>query len=63
MMFEQLENRRLFAASLPMAAAVLPLTKANSHAKAPTITVNAAAVEHAMPALTKALAHHAQGKK
>ena len=46
-----------------MAAAVLPLTKANDHAVAPTVTVNAAATEHAMSALTKALGHHAQGKK
>jgi hypothetical protein len=60
MMIEQLESRRLFAATLPMAAAVLPLTKANSHATAPTVTVPAAATGHA---LTKALSHHAQGKK
>ena len=63
MMIEQLETRRLFAASLPMAAAVLPLTKANSHAQAPTVTVPAAATDAALSALTKALSHHAQGKK
>jgi hypothetical protein len=63
MLIEQLESRQLFAATLPMAAAVLPLTKANSHAVAPTVTVNAAATDHAMSALTKALAHHAQGTK
>jgi hypothetical protein len=62
-MIEQLESRQLFAATLPMAAAVLPLTKANSHATAPTVTVPAAATDHALSALTKALSHHAQGKK
>ena len=62
MMMEQLEERQVFAATLPMAAAVLPLTPANSHATAPTVTMPAAA-DHAMSALTKALAHHAQGKK
>jgi signal transduction histidine kinase len=39
MMIESLESRRLFAAAPPMAAAVLPLTKANSKATAPSITV------------------------
>ena len=63
MFVEQLETRRLFAATLPMATAVLPLTKANSHAKAPTITVPAKAMDAALSALTKALSHHAQGKK
>jgi hypothetical protein len=62
MMIETLESRRLFAASLPMAAAVLPLTKANSHATAPTITVPAKATDAALSHLTKALSHHAQGK-
>ena len=62
-MMEQLEERQVFAATLPMAAAVLPLTPANSHATAPTVTVPVAATDHALSALTKALAHHAQGKK
>ena len=63
MMIEQLESRQLFAATLPMAAAVLPLTNANSHATAPTVTVPAAATTHALSALTTALTHHAQGTK
>ena len=63
MMTESLESRKLFAATLPMAAAVLPLTPANSHATAPTVTVNANATTHALAHLTTALSHHAQGKK
>jgi hypothetical protein len=63
MMIEQLETRQLFAVTLPMAKTVLPLTKANSHAKPPCITMPAAAMDHAISALTKALSHHAQGKK
>ena len=62
MMIESLESRRLFAASLPMAAAVLPLIKANSHATAPAITVPVNATDAAISHLTKALDHHAQGK-
>ena len=61
MMIENLESRRLFAASLPMAAAVLPLTPANSHAVAPSYDMPAAA-DHASEALTKALANHGKGK-
>jgi hypothetical protein len=61
MMIENLESRRLFAASLPMAGAVLPLTAANSHAVAPTVTVPAAATDAALAALTKALANHGKG--
>jgi hypothetical protein len=62
MLIEQLEGRRLFVATLPMAAAVLPLTPADSHAKAPTVTVPAAATDHALAKLTEALAKHAKGK-
>ena len=61
MMIENLESRKMFAASLPMAAAVLPLTPANSHASAPSVTVPAAATDHALAALTKALANHGKG--
>jgi hypothetical protein len=62
MMIENLESRRLFAASLPMAAAVLPLTPANSHASAPSASVPAAATDHALSHLNDALANHAKGK-
>ena len=62
MMVEMLESRRLFAATLPMAKAVLPLTPANDHATAPTVTVNSNATDHALSHLNDALAHHAQGK-
>ena len=57
MMIESLESRRLFAVSLPASTYVLPLTKANDHAVAPTVTVNANAVTHALPKLTLALSH------
>jgi hypothetical protein len=62
MHIETLEGRSLFAATLPMAAAVLPLTPANSHASAPTVTVPAAATDHALSHLNDALAKHAKGK-
>jgi len=62
MQIEMLESRKLFAATLPMAGAVLPLTPANDHAKAPTVTVPQAAKDHALPHLADALANHAKGK-
>ena len=62
MLIEQLESRALFAATLPMAAAVLPLTPANDKAQAPTVTVPQQALDHALPKLTEALAKHAKGK-
>jgi hypothetical protein len=57
MMIESLESRRLFAVTLPVSTYVLPLTNANSHAVAPTVTVNANAVTNAVPHLTTALSH------
>jgi hypothetical protein len=57
MMIESLESRRLFAVSLPASQYVLPLTNANSHAVAPTVTVNANAVTHGLPHVTTALAN------
>jgi hypothetical protein len=62
MMIEQLESRQLFAATLPMAGAILPLTPANSHAAAPTVDVPAAGMDHAGSHLATALANHAKGK-
>jgi len=61
MQIEMLESRKLFAATLPMAAAVLPLTPANGNAAAPTVTAPQAATDAAAPHLADALAHHAQG--
>ncbi len=64
MLMETLEGRSLFAATLPMAAAVLPLTPANSHASdhLPAATVPSQATDAALSHLADALAHHAQGK-